>query len=111
MGFAAVVRVLDVKVVAVGLDLLDGDSPGLRRFDAAGEEVGGRPHQTTRSFQDQTLQSGWAWFCCTTWLPVDTGSGALHFHRLHLALSVAAFRITRLNLQDLLPQAIVRFNQ
>ena len=42
MGFAAVVSVFDIEVVAVGLDLLDGDSPGLRRVNAAGEELGGR---------------------------------------------------------------------
>ena len=39
VGFAGVVRIFDVEVVAVGLNLLDGDSPCLRRFDAVGEGI------------------------------------------------------------------------
>ena len=39
MGFAGVVCFFDVEVVAVGLNLLDGDSPSLRRFDAVGEKT------------------------------------------------------------------------
>ena len=39
---AGVVRVLDVEVVAVGLDLLDRHLPGLRRLDSVGERRLGR---------------------------------------------------------------------
>ena len=39
VGFAGVVRIFDVEVVAVGLNLLDGDSPCLRRFDTVGEGI------------------------------------------------------------------------
>lgn len=46
MGFAGVVRVFDVEVVAVGLKLLDGDATGLGRFDAVGEGT----HVTERRY-------------------------------------------------------------